>query len=206
MNTVVGLFCEQSGVERAVEELRRVGVPEASIRFVTRDSNLGVDLSGAGGGHIFNAELERGGTLVVVEAPENLAHETEVALRKAGVDDMVTHDDAAAGNWAGTREGGSTGRSYEHAAGVAGRDRAEGSERNNWNEAEKLAYGTDMGEGAAQGGTMGAPLGAGTTLAAGGPMGETPGDHPADDAAAGVPNPDRQADIERQRRSSDPAP
>lgn len=205
MKTIVGLFREPGGAERAAEMLRQAGVPQDHIRFVTRDSNVGVDLSGAGGGHIFNAELARGGTLVVVESPGDRAHDVEVALRKAGVDDIAEHDDPAGGNWIGTAEGAQAGRSYEHAAGVAGTDRAEGTERNNWNEAERLAYGTDMGEGAAQGGTMGAPLGAGAN-AAGGVMGATPGDHPVDNPDTDLPNPERQTEIARQRRKNDPAP
>jgi hypothetical protein len=202
MKTIVGLFREQSSVERAVEGLRHAGVSKDAIRLVTRDSNLGVELGGAGGGHIFTGELARGGTLVVVETEDGHAHDVEVELRRAGVDDLVTHDDPAGSNWLGTPEGGRAGRSYEHAAGVAGVDRAESSERNNWNEAEHLAYGADMGTGAAQGGTMGGPA----VPSAGGLMGVTPGEDPADEAPAGMPDPDRQADIERQRRESDPAP
>ncbi|HWQ11381.1 MAG TPA: hypothetical protein VNL77_01205 [Roseiflexaceae bacterium] len=206
MKTVVGLFRDQAGVERAVEELRRVGVPDDSIRFVTRDSNLAVELGGPGGGHIFGAELARGGTLVVAEAAEELWQAAETVLRRAGAADLVVHDDADAGGWIGTREGTGAARPYWHAEGPGGSNRAEDSERNVWNEDEKLAYGADMGAGAGQGGTMGAPLGPGTTAAAGGPMGLTPGDEPADDEPAGMPNPERQADIERQRRRRDPAP
>jgi hypothetical protein len=205
MKTIVGLYREKRGVEQALDSLRRNGVPKDAIRIVTRDSNLGVELSGAGGGHIFAAELARGATLVVVEPSDEMAETALDYVRQAGADDIAVHDDAAGGNWIGSAEGGSAGRSYEHAAGVAGTDRAEGSERNNWNEAERLAYGADMGEGAAAGGTMGAVFGAGGA-AAGGLMSATPGDRPADDRPIDAPNPERQADIERQRRESDPAP
>jgi hypothetical protein len=205
MKTIVGLYHEKHGVEQALDSLRRNGVPKDAIRIVTRDSNLGVELGGAGGGHLFAAELARGATLVVVEPSDDMADIAADYVRRAGAADIVIHDDAAGGNWLGSAEGGTAGRSYAHAAGVAGTDRAEGSERNNWNEAERLAYGADMGEGAAGGGTMGALYGAGGA-AAGGLMSATPGEHPADDQPIDTPNPERQADIERQRRANDPAP
>jgi hypothetical protein len=206
MKTIVGLYREKRGVEQALDMLRRGGLPKDAVRIVTQDSNLGVELGGAGGGHIFTAELARGGTLVVVEPSDDMADTAMDLMRQAGADDIAVHDDAAGGNWIGTADGAGAGRSYGHAAGVAGKDRAEDSERNNWNEAERLAYGTEMGQGAAAGGTMGAPLGPGITQSAGGLMGATPGEHPADEPPIDMPDSGRQAEIERQRRQNDPAP
>ena len=189
LKTIVGMFREQAGVGRALEELRQASVPPEHVRLVRRGDNLGVDLSGAGGGHIFAAELERGATLLVVEADDGRAHDVAVALRRAGADDIESDADEA-------------GREVEIGAG----DPAEPSEPSAWNRGAPLAYGAEMGAGAAAGGVMGAPIGPGVTEAAGGLMGATPGERPADDLPSAAPNPERQADIARQRRETDPAP
>ncbi|MEN9936392.1 MAG: hypothetical protein RLZZ387_2971 [Chloroflexota bacterium] len=204
MQTVIGLFHNESGVECAVEGMRRVGVGDGAISVLSSDSDVSARLGipNAPGG--FEEGLRRGGRIVAAEVPEEYAMTCETVMRQAGASDIAARASEEAG-WVGSREVAGTERPYRHAENEVGRDLAEPSAANTWNMREKLESPTDLGAGAAAGGTMGAPLGAGAT-AAGGLMGATPGDSPADDLDADMPNPDRQADIARQRRANDPAP
>jgi hypothetical protein len=197
MKTVVGLFDHPTNAERAVAELRRLGIADDAVSSIGHGSDqaAGNALSERrflGSEATAYAEaVRRGATLVTADVPDDLADTAMRVVREVGAVEVIGR--AFDGDIRAERD-------------TLARDPSEPSARNNWDAAERLESPAPYGAGAAAGGVMGAPLGDGITAAAGGTMGLAPGETPADDAPGVLPSSESQADIERQRRDADPAP
>ncbi|MFO7167553.1 MAG: hypothetical protein DIU80_005940 [Chloroflexota bacterium] len=196
MKIVTARFDDDAGVQRAIETLHRIGVSHEMISV----SGGARGLQREHGDHRAPSGAPHGGMIVTAEVADEVADAAGAAMRRGGGSGIEVLEAGGMGSMGRTAP--ASDASALHPA--AGED----SEANDWNASERIERVTDMGEGAAAGGVMGAPLGAGTTYAAGGILGATPREEAASDTeeAEDLLQSDDVADMERRRRRADPAP